>query len=298
MSLEDRKGEREVLDTQAILKALPDFKSFLKLEEGLSERTVKSYESDVLSFVRVLEEGGGITDFFTGCSNGTSLRRLSSLKRFFKFCRKRGFISWDPLDGLDRIKKEKKLPRFLLEDEVKRLIEKGPDITSPLGVRDRAILEVLYGSGLRVSELVSLKLSDLDLKKGILRVSGKGDRVRYVPINTEALRWLKKYLEEVRGRFSGLNSPWLFVNRRGGKLSRQFVWKMIKNYGEKVGIDPSRLHPHVLRHSFATHLLQRGADLRSIQLLLGHASITTTEIYTHLRLKDLREIHERYHPRG
>ena len=296
--MEVRKGEREALDTQVILRALPDFKKFLSLEEGLSERTVKAYVSDILSLVRVIEEGGGITEFLKGCSNGTSLRRLSSLKRFFGFCRKRGVISQDPLEGLDGVKKEKRLPRFLLEDEVKRLIEKGPDTTSPLGVRDRALLEVLYGSGLRVSELVSLKLSDVDLKRGVLKVYGKGDRIRYVPLNTEALRWLRKYLEEVRGRFSGLGNPWLFVNRRGGRLSRQFIWRMIKNYGEKVGIDPSKLHPHVLRHSFATHLLQRGADLRSIQLLLGHASITTTEIYTHLRLKDLREIHERYHPRG
>ncbi len=307
-SYQEPKEEKGVLGIQVIFDTLTDFMNYLLMERGLSRNTVEAYGSDVKDFLNFLKEKGDLTEetlkdylyyIMKNLSISTALRRLSSIRSFLNYCFKRGIIRENPSALIDAPKRELKLPNFLTEEEVKRLLEDGPDTKKPLGIRDRAILELLYSSGLRISELISLDVPDVDLKRGILKVRGKRGKIRYVPMNNLALFWLSKYLNEVRGRVIKVKEKGaLFLNRSGRRLTRQFVWQIIKKYGEKLGLDPSKLYPHVLRHSFATHLLQRGADLRSIQLLLGHSSITTTEIYTHLNIKDLKDVHRRFHPRG
>ena len=190
------------------------------------------------------------------------------------------------------------LPKFLGIEDVERLI-KQPDVTTPRGLRDRALIEVLYATGLRVSELIHLRASDLNLEAGYLSTTGKGNKQRIVPIGDQAAEWLLKYIREGRPALIGKRaSPWLFVNaKQGGSLSRVGFWKILKGYGQKAGL-PRALSPHVLRHSFATHLLEHGADLRSIQMMLGHADLSTTQIYTHVLEARLRAVYDRFHPRA
>ncbi len=283
-----------------------DFMEYLLFEKGLSKRTAEAYGADAFSF---LSFSGGrfekeqVDAFLSRLREDYSpskvSRAFSSLRSFFVFLKRRGIVESSPVEYLKCPKRERRLPVFLTEKEVERLLENGPDTEKPVGVRDRTMLELLYGSGLRISELVGLKMRDLDMKRGILKISGKGGKVRFVPISYKSILWLGKYMNEARPLLlKGVDSEFIFVGRSGRPLSRQFVWKMIKKYGVKVGIPSSRLFPHVLRHSFATHLLQRGADLRTIQLLLGHSSISTTEVYTHLNIEDLKSVHRKFHPRG
>jgi integrase/recombinase XerD len=225
-------------------------------------------------------------------------RHLVTLRNFFRFAQIQELITADPSINLESPKIRRSLPGYLRLEEVERLLEQ-PDSTTALGLRDRAMLEVLYSTGLRVSELIGLRVSDLDSKVGCVRCIGKGDKERIVPVGRKALLMVEKYLRDARPKLLSKlrGSPTLFVNRRGVSLSRVGVWKILSGYGKRAGLRVS-LTPHKLRHSFATHLLERGADLRSVQLMLGHADISTTQIYTHVVEERLKEIYKAHHPRA
>jgi len=228
----------------------------------------------------------------------TVARHLVTLRNFFRFAQIQELISKDPSINLESPKIRRALPGYQRLEEVERLLTQ-PDAKTPIGLRDRAMLEVLYSTGLRVSELVGLRVTDLDTKVGCLRCIGKGDKERIVPVGRKALGIVEKYLREARPDFVGktAGSPTLFLNRRGRQLSRVGVWKILSAYGRRAGLRMA-LTPHMLRHSFATHLLERGADLRSVQLMLGHADISTTQIYTHVVEERLKQIYKAHHPRA
>jgi len=230
----------------------------------------------------------------------TVARQLVTLRNFFRWAQTQEIITEDPSIKLESPKIRKSLPGYLRLDEVEKLLNQ-PDEKTPLGMRDRAMLEVLYSTGLRVSELVGLRVSDLDTKVGCVRCIGKGDKERIVPIGRKALATVDKYVREARSALArqvkAVNSPNLFLNRRGVSLSRVGVWKILSAYGRKAGLRQA-LTPHMLRHSFATHLLERGADLRSVQLMLGHADISTTQIYTHVVEERLKQVYKAHHPRA
>src|SRR4029077_9567168 len=229
----------------------------------------------------------------------TVARHLVSLRNFFRYAQVQELITEDPTVHLESPKIRRSLPGYLRLEEVEKLLEQ-PDQKTALGLRDRAMLEVLYSTGLRVSELISLRVSDLDAKVGCVRCIGKGDKERIVPTGRKALAMVEKYLREARGQLSSRgkpSSPALFVNRRGGTLSRVGIWKILSAYGRRAGLRVA-IKPHMLRHSFATHLLERGADLRSVQLMLGHADISTTQIYTHVVEERLKQIYKAHHPRA
>jgi integrase/recombinase XerD len=232
-----------------------------------------------------------------GLSPRSVARLVSSTRGFFRYLVLHRHLAANPAEDLQAPRAWAALPKYLSVEEVDRLLQL-PDVTTPRGVRDRAFIELLYATGLRVSELVALGTSSLNLEGGYLTTRGKGSKERLVPMGDEAAAWVSRYLREGRPALLGRrSSPRLFVNARGGaSLSRLGVWKVLKEYGKAAGL-ARRLSPHVLRHSFATHLLERGADLRAIQMMLGHADLSTTQIYTHVLEARLRAIHERYHPR-
>ncbi len=232
-----------------------------------------------------------------GLSPRSVARIVSSTRGFFRYLVLHRHLASNPAEDLQPPRAWAALPKFLSVEEVDRLLQL-PDVTTPRGVRDRAFIELLYATGLRVSELVALNTNAMNLEGGYLTTRGKGAKERLVPMGEEAVAWVGRYLREGRPRLLGKRaSPRLFVNARGGvSLSRLGVWKILKEYGKAAGL-ATRLSPHVLRHSFATHLLERGADLRAIQMMLGHADLSTTQIYTHVLEARLRAIHERYHPR-
>jgi integrase/recombinase XerD len=226
---------------------------------------------------------------------------MASLRNFFRFGLAEGAVSVDPMLNLESPKTRRRLPVYLRMEDVDRLLNQ-PDPATPQGLRDRAILEVLYSTGLRVSELVHLKVSDMDMRMGCLRCIGKGDKERLVPVGRRALAAVQAYLGKSRPlllgkRPAGNAVPWLFINRFGNRLSRIAIWRLLTAYGRRAGIR-ARLSPHKLRHSFATHLLERGADLRSVQLMLGHADISTTQIYTHVMQERLKQVYKAHHPRA
>jgi integrase/recombinase XerD len=224
-------------------------------------------------------------------------RNLVALRTFFRFLIQEGQIDVSPAEELESPSITKKLPDILTLKEVERLLEQ-PNTQTPLGARDRAMLEMLYATGMRVSELVRLQAHHLHLEAGYVLLFGKGSKERIVPIGKEAIDWAHRYMKESRERLlRRRETPFLFVNRSGKPMSRQQFWKIIKAYGRKAGIR-KRITPHLLRHSFASHLLERGADLRSVQLMLGHVDISTTQIYTHVTGDRLKKLHQRYHPRG
>ncbi len=223
-------------------------------------------------------------------------RRISALRSFFRFLVLSGFAKKDPASELTSPSTWLSLPKVLTVREVEALLG-APDEKTPQGVRDRAMLEVLYGSGLRVSELVGLKPPDLNLDDGFLICRGKGGKERIVPLGRAACDRVGRYLGEVRPRFESGPSPFLFLTRRGRGFTRQGFWKALKRYAGKAGLG-AKISPHILRHSFATHLLERGADLRSVQLMLGHSQITTTQIYTHVSRERLRRVYDQFHPRA
>ncbi len=291
-----------------------EFLAYLSLERGYARKTIEAYAADLNDFLSFLEEKGiadlsGLKTPYVllylaklrqrGLSPETIARRLSALRGFFKFLALEHGLAENPLALIEGPKLSRRLPVVLTPEEVERLLQ-APDPNHPIGLRDRAMLELLYASGLRVSELVGLKLFDLNLEVGFVRVKGKGDKERLVPLGTFAQEMIKRYLKEARPRFLKRrpDEPQLFLNRRGRPLSRQRFWQIIKAYALKAGLDPRQITPHVLRHSFATHLLERGADLRTVQLMLGHANLATTQIYTHVQAETLRRVHERFHPRG
>ncbi len=284
------------------------FLRHLRLRRGYSENTVKAYEDDLNKLAEFLEREGIPLEEITlpaldrfvaslaGYSPATRERVIAALRSFFKYLLAERGWEVNPAELLELPKKPKRLPKALTLEEVERLLE-APDPSTPLGLRDKAILELLYSSGLRASELCGLRLLDLDLEEGFVRVSGKGSKERLVPFGVHAARALGEYLTRGRPRLAKGDAPWLFLNSRGGKLSRVGLWKILRKYALKVGLG-GKVHPHVLRHTFATHMLIGGCDLRTLQELLGHASLSTTQIYTHLKPQELREVHRAFHPRG
>ena len=295
-----------------IAAAISSFLTHVKVDKGLSSNTVSAYRRDLVKFdvfaqKRKLSLEGvsrdDLVDFLAGLyrlklESRTVARHLVTLRNFFRFAQVHELITTDPSINLESPKIRRSLPGYLRLEEVERLLEQ-PDSTTALGLRDRAMLEVLYSTGLRVSELIGLRVSDLDSKVGCVRCLGKGDKERIVPVGRKALVIVEKYLRDARPKLLGKlrGSPTLFVNRRGVSLSRVGVWKILSGYGKRAGLRVS-LTPHMLRHSFATHLLERGADLRSVQLMLGHADISTTQIYTHVVEERLKQIYKAHHPRA
>ena len=288
------------------------FLTHVKVEKGLSANTVTAYQRDLAKFNvfaqkhKLTLEGvkrDDLVDFLAGMyreklESRTVARHLVTLRNFFRFAQVQELITTDPSLNLESPKIRRSLPGYLRLEEVERLLAQ-PDATKALGLRDRAMLEVLYSTGLRVSELIGLRVTDLDAKVGCIRCIGKGDKERIVPAGRKALRSVEKYLQNARPKLlgKGVSSQALFVNRRGKSLSRVGVWKILSAYGRRAGLRVA-LTPHMLRHSFATHLLERGADLRSVQLMLGHADISTTQIYTHVVEERLKQIYKAHHPRA
>jgi integrase/recombinase XerD len=295
-----------------ITPAISLFVTHVKVEKGLSANTVSAYQRDLVKFnlfaqKRKLTLAGvsrdNLVDFLAGLyreklESRTVARHLVTLRNFFRFAQVQELITTDPSLNLESPKIRRTLPGYLRLEEVERLLAQ-PDAKTSFGLRDRAMLEVLYSTGLRVSELVGLRVTDLDAKVGCIRCIGKGDKERIVPAGRKALSMVEKYLRDGRPKLlgKGVSSHALFVNRRGGSLSRVGVWKILSAYGRRAGLRVA-LTPHMLRHSFATHLLERGADLRSVQLMLGHSDISTTQIYTHVVEERLKQIYKAHHPRA
>lgn len=295
-----------------ISATISSFLTYVKVEKGLSSNTVSAYRRDLVKFDVFAQKRklsleavsrDDLVDFLASLyrlklESRTVARHLVTLRNFFRFAQIQELITTDPSINLESPKIRRSLPGYLRLEEVERLLEQ-PDSTTALGLRDRAMLEVLYSTGLRVSELIGLRVSDLDSKVGCVRCIGKGDKERIVPVGRKALLMVEKYLGDARPKLVGKlrGSPTLFVNRRGVSLSRVGVWKILSGYGKRAGLRVS-LTPHMLRHSFATHLLERGADLRSVQLMLGHADISTTQIYTHVVEERLKQIYKAHHPRA
>ena len=293
--------------------AISSFLTHVQVEKGLASNTLSAYKRDLAKFEDfakkrklALEEvtQDHLVDFLAGLyrqklESKTVARHLVTLRNFFRHAQVQDLIAEDPTAHLESPKIRRSLPGYLRLEEVEKLLEL-PDQNTALGLRDRAMLEVLYSTGLRVSELTGLRVSDLDTKVGCVRCIGKGDKERIVPVGRKALGIVERYLRDGRPELSGAGrggGAYLFVNRRGGRISRVGVWKILSAYGKRAGLRVP-LTPHMLRHSFATHLLERGADLRSVQLMLGHSDISTTQIYTHVVEERLKQIYKAHHPRA
>jgi integrase/recombinase XerD len=292
--------------------AIVHFLTHVKVEKGLSANTVAAYQRDLAKFNLFAQKRklavetisrDDLVDFLASLyreklESRTVARQLVTLRNFFRFAQVQELITTDPSLNLESPKIRRTLPGYLKLEEVERLLAQ-PDAKTALGLRDRAMLEVLYSTGLRVSELIGLRVTDLDAKVGCIRCIGKGDKERIVPAGKKALALVEKYLRDARPKLlkKGASSQSLFVNRSGNMLSRVGVWKILSAYGRRAGLRVA-LTPHMLRHSFATHLLERGADLRSVQLMLGHADISTTQIYTHVVEERLKQIYKAHHPRA
>jgi integrase/recombinase XerD len=284
--------------------------AYLRDVRRMSPNTVESYARDLAALSAFAEKQGleatdldrRMLEAFVrslmagGLSPRSTARAVACVRGFYKFVAVEQRHESSPADDLRAPRAWAALPKFLDLDEVDRLLAQ-PDVATPKGLRDKALISVLYATGLRVTELISLKLASLHLREGYLTCIGKGDKERIVPIGQEATDWVERYLAGARPKMAARSSPWLFVNARGGPLSRVGFWKLLKEYGLKAGITRN-ISPHVLRHSFATHLLDRGADLRAIQMMLGHADLSTTQIYTHVLEARLRSVYDRFHPRA
>ena len=291
-------------------EALRLFLEYLAVEKGLADNTVQSYGRDVRKFVSFLKAGriglarvseDVLVQFVhrqsrAGLASRSLARLISALRAFFRFLLLGGFVKNDPTSQLATPSTWLALPKFLTVQEAEELL-RAPDEKKPEGLRDRAILEVLYGCGLRVSEIAALRLAEVNLEDGFLICRGKGGKERVVPIGRAACADVGRYLAEVRPRFVSEEREELFVSRRGRAFTRQGLWKLLRGQARRAGLS-SKISPHILRHSFATHLLERGADLRSVQLMLGHSQITTTQIYTHVSRERLRRVYDRFHPRA
>lgn len=289
-----------------------DYLHYLTIERGLSLNTRKSYERDLLQYLHYLEDEQitswqdvdryVVINYLEKMHDekkapATVTRMITSLRRFHQFLRQERLTDHDPMQHIDTPKKVQKLPSTLSLTEIERLIE-TPDTTKNLGIRDRAILEVMYATGMRVSELVGLKLSDLHLSLGLVQTLGKGDKERIIPLGDYAIQWLERYLDEARPLLvANPSETHVFVNHHGTGLSRQGIWKNLKQLVREAGIN-KEVTPHTLRHSFATHLLENGADLRTVQELLGHADISTTQIYTHITKKRMTDVYKQHFPRA
>ncbi len=285
----------------------------LWLQEGLSANTLEAYRRDLEGLSRWISSRhstllsvskADLEDYLSACivnkkmKPSSQARLLSSLRRFYGYLVREEKIKTDPTTLIDPPKLGRSLPKSLSEEQVEKLLE-SPDVAKPLGLRDRAMLETLYATGLRVSELVGLTLSQVSLTQGVVRVIGKGDKERLVPLGEEAISWISRYLAEGRPRLiKSRSTDALFTTARGGPMTRQAFWHNLKGHTRQAGIDVKKLSPHTLRHAFATHLLNHGADLRVVQMLLGHADLSTTQIYTHVAQARLKTLHEQHHPRG
>jgi integrase/recombinase XerD len=302
----ERGGRPDQMTTQTVR-----FLTYLRVEKGLASNTVASYECDLKKFAAHCRDKEirlksvtrqNIRDFlqslFERRLDARSVaRHLVAVRGFFRFLLNERVIPTDPAADVESPQSSVSLPRFLAVDEVEALLQQ-PDVSNPRGLRDKAMLELLYATGMRVSELVNLKSDNIDMNLGILRCTGKGDKERLIPVGKSALAAVEAYVN--RGRALLLKKgpvPYLFVNNRGGRLSRVGFWKVLSRYGRTAAIS-APLTPHMVRHSFATHLLERGADLRSIQLLLGHSDISTTQIYTHVLKERLKQVYQAHHPRA
>jgi integrase/recombinase XerD len=282
----------------------------LWLQDGLAASSLSSYRRDLTAWsawlgtrgILAADRGdveGWLADQFRAKAKATSVaRRLSALRRFYRLQLERATVREDPTARVRSPKQPRRLPKLLSEAQVEALLA-APATATTLGLRDRAMLETLYATGLRVSELVSLRLTQVSVDSGVVRVVGKGSKERLVPLGDEAVEWLQRYSKEARPALAGdAKSECVFLTTRHTPLTRQAFWALIKRYAIKSAIAPAALSPHVLRHAFATHLLNHGADLRVVQLLLGHADITTTTIYTHVARERLKQLHAQHHPRG
>ena len=291
--------------------AIDAYLDHLRVERRLSANTLESYARDLATLAAFAKKRGRAVEDLTrqdlealtrqrmsaGLAPRSVARAIACLRGFYRFLVLDRRLTVNPAEDVHAPRAWPALPKFLSVDEVDRLIAQ-PDVSTPRGLRDRALIELLYATGMRVSELVSVRPPDVNLRAGYLTCTGKGDKQRIVPIGKEATVWVERYLRDGRPGLAGKRaSPWLFVNARGGRLSRVGFWKVLKAYGLKAGM-PRGLSPHVLRHSFATHLLERGADLRAIQMMLGHADLSTTQIYTHVLEARLRTVYDKYHPRA
>ncbi len=287
-------------------KLLDAFCDALWLEDGLSRNTIESYRTDLDQFRVFLGDknltGAGEGDLFAFMASrkgraSSAARRVSSLKRFYQYCMRERRVGADPTLKLDAPKRPPRFPRSLSETDVEALLA-APDTATALGLRDRAMLETLYATGVRVSELVALKSFEANLQSGVVRVLGKGSKERLVPLGEEAVHWLQKYLADSRKKMLGKKaSHSLFVTARGAGMTRQAFWHVVRRHAARA-IPGKPLSPHGLRHAFATHLINHGADLRVVQMLLGHADISTTQIYTHVARERLKQLHAKHHPRG
>ena len=285
------------------------FINYLRIERGLADNTIQSYSRDISGFLSYLEKRGispldlsrdHVTKYIgllrSRMSERSVARNQSSIKMFYRFLVSEGEIKESPVRLLESVKLPRKLPEILNHDEVDLLLSK-PDISTTLGLRDKAMLELLYATGLRVSELINLRVININMEAGFVRSLGKGSKERMIPMGEKARIALQEYISQGRESFLKKgNSSYLFLNSRGKRLSRQGFWKIIKKYGIIANIS-KKITPHRLRHSFASHLLEGGADLRSVQIMLGHADISTTQIYTHVTRERLKKVHEKYHPR-
>jgi integrase/recombinase XerD len=288
-----------------------EYLDHLRVERGLSPRTLEAYghdiarlrefaasrkrgllglrQADLSAFIGALRDGG--------LSARTVARSVHALRGLFRFAVREGRLDADPMENIRAPRAFHALPRYLTPAQVEALLA-APDVRTPLGVRDRAILEVLYATGLRVSELIGLRAPDVDLNVGLLTAFGKGRKERLVPLGSEACGWVRRYVEDVRGTLDGgAGAAALFLSARGGKLSSMGLWGIVRRHAVSAGVQDT-LSPHVLRHSFATHLLENGADLRALQAMLGHADISTTQIYTHISRERLRKVYDQFHPRA
>ena len=298
----DPRDHRAVIDR---------FLDAIWMERGLSENTLGAYKADLMALNRRLAERdvalvdasrADILDYIAwrvegGAKPRSTARQLSSFRRFFRYLVREGALTEDPTAQIAMPKIGRALPQSLTEEEVEALLS-APTVSEPLGHRDRTMLEVLYATGVRVSELINLKISQLNLNQGVLRIVGKGDRERLIPLGDEAQDWLREFIDGPRVEILlERQTEYLFPTRRGDRMTRQAFWHIIKRYAKKANID-KKLSPHTVRHAFATHLLNHGADLRVVQLLLGHSDLSTTQIYTHVARERMKELHGRHHPRG
>jgi integrase/recombinase XerD len=287
------------------------FVNYLRVDKGLSKNTIESYRRDMEKFGLLIRERklqvsqivrSDVVDFLAslyrrGLDSRSVARHLATLRHFFRFAVIEGLIAEDPAATIEAPKIMQPLPEFLSLDEVNRLLQQ-PDLTDVVGTRDRAMIELMYSTGIRVSELCGIGLSDLKMDPGCLRCVGKGDKERLVPVGWQALEAVQRYLAESRPQLLRNSvSPFLFLNQRGKPMNRIAFWSLLGAYGRKAGLRKS-LKPHMLRHSFATHLLDRGADLRSVQMMLGHSDISTTQIYTHVVEERLKQVYKAHHPRA
>jgi integrase/recombinase XerD len=299
--------------TAGNLVLIDEFCDTLWLEQGLAKNSLDAYRRDLRMFARWLEVkrpertglfavrpddiAGYFADRHPESKPSSANRRLSVLKRFYQLALRQRQVSEDPCLKMASAKQPTRFVHTLTESQVEALLD-APDVSTPLGLRERTMLEVMYASGLRVSELVALRLVELSLNDGVLRITGKGSKTRLVPFGEQARLWLERYMKQARGVIlNGQVDDALFVTGRGGPMTRQMFWTIIKKHAAKAEIR-TPLSPHTLRHAFATHLLNHGADLRVVQLLLGHADISTTQIYTHVARERLRYLHAQHHPRG